>query len=235
MWMPVIDDLTFSLQTEHVLRGQGLDPARVRPEIAAAAQDVLDEAQSLFAPAATYVTLPVTEFQHQQVILEGGAVFEGPLVVRALAGATEAALAVCTVGSALDVRVSELFSGGDPVRALALDGAGIAAVGFVARMTNEWICENASKNGLRTGMRAEPGQEGWSIKQQRVLFGLVPAEEIGIRLTESCLMLPRKSLSFVVGLGPEMQADAVACDFCSKRERCRWRSRASEYHSTYQR
>jgi hypothetical protein len=226
MLMPVIDDLQFSLQTEHVLRGQGIDPARARPEIAAAAQGVLDEAQSLLAPAAVYVTLPVAGFQHQQVILEGGTVFEGPLVARALAGATEVALAVCTVGAALDERVTVLFSGGDPVRALALDGAGIAAVGAVALMADERICEQASTRGLRTGMRAEPGQEGWPIKQQRELFSLVPAGEISVRLTESCLMLPRKSLSFAVGLGPEMRAAAVVCDFCSKRERCRWRARA---------
>jgi hypothetical protein len=38
-------------------------------------------------------------------------------------------------------------------------------------------------------------------------------------------MLPRKSVSFALGLGPDMQADAVPCDFCSKRERCRWRVR----------
>jgi len=74
-------------------------------------------------------------------------------------------------------------------------------------------------------MRAEPGQEGWPIQQQRVLFDLLPAGEIGVRLTASYLMLPRKSLSFVVGLGPEMQPDAVTCDFCSKRERCAWRVR----------
>lgn len=226
--MPIVDDVQFALQTEHVLRGQGLDPARVRPEIAAAAQAVLDEAQSLIAPAAVYVTLPVADFQHQRVTLEGGTSFEGPLAARALAGATEVALAVCTVGAALDERVTALFGGGDPVRALALDGAGIAAVAAVAWMVNERICEQASTRGLRTGMRAEPGQEGWPIRQQRELFSLVPAEEIGVRLTESCLMLPRKSLSFAVGLGPEMRADAAACDFCSKRERCRWRARAVE-------
>jgi hypothetical protein len=56
-----------------------------------------------------------------------------------------------------------------------------------------------------------------------ILFDLLPAREIGVQLTESCLMLPRKSVSFAVGLGSEMQADATACDLCSKRDHCRWR------------
>ncbi|RLC95865.1 MAG: hypothetical protein DRI77_09365, partial [Chloroflexi bacterium] len=158
----------------------------------------------------------------QRAAFDGGVAFEGPLVARALAGATQVALAVCTVGAALDERVSVLWAK-DPVRALALDGAGIGAVELVARLAGERVREEAERRGLRIGMRAEPGQEGWPIQQQRVLFGLLPASKIDVQLTESCLMLPRKSLSFVVGLGPEMQPDAVTCDFCSKRERCQWR------------
>ena len=225
----VITDFELQLEAAHVLRGQGIDPSRARPEVVAAAQSVLDEAQALFAPAAIYTTLLVSDFQHQRVTLEGGAVFEGSLVARALAGATEVALAVCTAGPAVDERVAMLFNAGNPVRALALDGAGIAAVGGVARMAAERICDQASTRGLRAGMRAEPGQEGWPLRQQRVVFSLVSAERIGVRLTESCLMLPRKSISFVVGLGPEMRADAVSCDFCSKRERCHWRAREADH------
>ncbi len=229
MSVSIVTDFSFSLEVEHVLRGQGVDPDRARPRLFETARDVLDEARSLLAPAALYMTLPVREFKDQQVTLDisavsdGSAIFEGPLVARALMGATEVALAVCTVGSALDERTSALFAE-EPVRAMALDGAGIGAVELIARLIGERVRDEAEARGLRIGMRAEPGQEGWEIWQQRVLFGLLPAAEIGVQLTDSCLMLPRKSLSFVVGLGPQMRPDAVTCDFCSKRERCQWRS-----------
>ncbi len=219
----ILTDFQPSLEVTHVLRGQGVDPARARPDIVAAARGVLDKAQALLAPAALYVTLPVRDFQRQRVVLEGGEVFAGPLVARALAGATEVTLAVCTIGPALEEQVSALFSAGDMVRALALDGAGIAALGEVSGTVVARIRDEAAARGLGTGMRASPGQEGWPIEQQRVFFDLILAEEIGVRLTESCLMLPCKSISFVIGLGPEMRPDAVTCDFCSKRERCRWR------------
>ncbi len=225
MSVTVVTDFSLSLEVEHVLRGQGIDPGRARPELFAMARDVLDEARSLIAPAALYTLLPVHEFEHQRATLDGGAVFEGPLVARALAGAEEVALAVCTVGPALDERVAVLFAE-EPVRAMALDGAGIGAVGLVAQLIGERVREEAEARGSRIGMRAEPGQEGWEIWQQRVLLGLLPTEEISVQLTDSCLMLPRKSLSFAVGLGPEMRPDAVTCDFCSKRERCQWRTRS---------
>ena len=223
--VPSVADFRLSLEVAHVLQGQGIDPQRARPDVVAVAESVLDEAQALLSPAVTCTVLPVRDFRHQTVVLDGQMTFEGPLVARALAGATQVALAVCTIGAALEQRSAALFAAGDMLRALALDGAGNAAVGQLSMAVMARIREAASARGLGSGMRASPGQEGWPIQQQRVLFGLVPAGEISVQLTESCLMLPRKSVSFVVGVGPEMRPDAVTCDFCSKRERCRWRVR----------
>lgn len=224
--MPFVTDFEISLEAPQVLRGQGIDdPQRASSGAVAVAQQVLGEAQSLLAPAAMYVIVPVHAFRHQTVVLDGGATFEGPLVAQALAGATEVALAVCTIGAALEERSQAQFAAGDSLQALALDGAANAAVGAVSMAVLSRICDEASARGLATGMRASPGQEGWPIQQQRVLFGLVPAGEIGVCLTDTCLMLPRKSVSFAIGLGPQMRPDAVACDFCSKRERCHWRVR----------
>jgi hypothetical protein len=223
MPMPVITDFPLALDAARVLQGQGLDPARARPEIVAAAQEALGEIQALLAPVALYDTVPVRGFRNHTVILEDGASLAGRLVAQALAGATEIALGVCTIGAALEARVGALFAAGNPLRALALDGAAIAALGRISQAVGERICADAGARGLRTGMRVSPGQEGWPLEQQLILFDLLPAQEIGVKLTGSCLMLPRKSVSFAVGLGPEMQADATACDLCSKRDHCRWR------------
>jgi len=111
----------------------------------------------------------------------------------------------------------------DPVKALALEGAGVALLRQVSEVVARRIREEASSRGWGSGMRAQPGQEGWPIRQQAVVFDLLPAERIGVRLTGSALMLPRKSVSLAIGMGPDMRPDGVACDLCSKRERCPWR------------
>jgi len=218
-----VTDFQISLEASQVLEGQGIPPTQASAPLQAAAQDVIDEAHGLLSPAAMYTILPVRHFEHEQVVLDIGASFSGSLVARALTGATEVALAVCTIGPALEERMSTLFAEGESVRAVALEGAGIAAVRQVTNLVGVRICDAATARGLSVGMRASPGQEGWSIQQQRLLFGLIPAGQIGVRLTSSCLMVPRVSVSFVIGLGPDMRADAVPCDFCSKRERCQWR------------
>jgi hypothetical protein len=157
--MSPITDIQPSLELAHVLRGQGIDdPDRAAPGVVAVAQQVLDEAQALLAPAAMYTVLPVHDLYHQTVSLDGGVAFEGPLVARALAGAREVALAVCTIGPALEERVTALFAAGHTLQALALDGAGTAAIGEVSRMIGARICDAASARELSVGMRASPGQ-----------------------------------------------------------------------------
>ncbi len=226
--LTVVAGVQVSLEVAHILEGQGIPPSQASPPVVAVAQEVLEEAQSLLAPAALYTLLPVRAVEHEQILLDGGAVFAGPLAARALAGAAELAVVVCTIGSALEERSAALFAAGQPLQGLAMDGAGTAAVGQLAGKVGVRICDEATARGLSVGMRASPGQEGWPITQQRALFDLLPAETIGVRLTDSCLMLPRKSVSFVFGLGPDIRADAVPCDFCSKRERCRWRRQKTD-------
>jgi hypothetical protein len=214
--------MSISLNADEVLRGQGIDPGRARRGLIAPAEGIIDELSDLLDPAAVYDVLSVEDFHHKTIELEGGASFEGPLAARALAGAKKVALAVCTIGPALEQRTKELFAD-DPVRAMALDGAGIAALRKISDVIIADVREMAEKHGWGSGMRAQPGQEGWSIRQQRVIFEHLPTDEIGVTLTDSCLMIPRKSVSFVIGMGPDMRPDAVACDFCSKRGRCPWR------------
>ncbi len=213
------------LSPEDVLRGQGIDPERARPALRTTAEEAARGLEDLLEPAAVLDVVGVEDFHHKTIDLEGGHSFEGPLAARALAGAEEVALAVCTIGLALEERMKALFSE-DPMQAMALDGAGVAALGKVSDAAIARIREMAHERSLGSGMRAQPGQEGWSIWQQKILFDLLPADDIGVRLTDSCLMIPRKSVSFAIGIGPDMRPDAVACDFCSKRDRCQWRVKA---------
>jgi hypothetical protein len=238
-----LSNIDISLDAKAVLEGQGIDPARARPGLVESAEAILPTLPDLLDGAAIYDILPVLSgsaelsgsdklsgsvelsWDHKTIRLEGGLTFEGPLVARALKGAEKVAIAVCTIGPALEAAVKELFAD-DPVQAMALDGAGVAALREVSWVVIDEVRGIAADRGWGSGMRAQPGQEGWSIWQQRAIFGHLPGDEIGVRLSDSCLMVPQKSVSFVIGMGPGMRPDAVACDFCSRRERCHWRVRA---------
>jgi hypothetical protein len=214
-------DFTIDLQVDQVLQGQGIDPAKASAKLIEPVEAVLAEVKPLLEPAALYGTLPVIGFEHRCITFEGGT-FEGELVARAMAGASEINLALCTIGPKLDERVVELM-GTNAMQALALEGAGTAAIRVVSNAVAERVTAALESRGLKAGMKAQPGQEGWPIEQQRLFFSLIPAEQINVQLTDSCLMLPRKSVTFAIAAGKQMCADADPCDFCTKRDRCKWR------------
>jgi hypothetical protein len=226
--MTNLTEFRIALSEVDVLRGQGMDPDRARPPLISAARSILQEVDELLAPAACYRILAVETVEGQRIRLTGGAILEGPLVARGLTGAREVALALCTLGPALERRVSDYFTA-DPVRAMALDGAGIAALAQVSRNIREEIGAQASSRGWGTGISISPGQEGWPLLQQRTLFQLLAAASISVQLTESCLMVPRKSVSFAIGMGENLCADKTSCDCCSKKDRCGWRAREGSY------
>ena len=217
----LVEIFEFSLGIEDVLRGQGIDPARASKRLAETAESVIEEAHELLKPAAIYSVVRVNNFEHQQVTFEGG-IFEGSLVARSMAGADHLTIAVCTIGENIDNRVEGMMKN-DPVAAIALDGAGIAALRKVSQTVEDIISAEACELDLTLGMRAQPGQEGWPIEQQREVFRVLPVEKIGVRLTESCLMLPRKSVSFVIPRGKDLTDSIAPCDLCSKKTRCEWR------------
>lgn len=217
----LVSEFDFKLTREDVLKGQGIDPARASNRLYESAESVLEEAHLLLEPAALYAVTRVTEFNHQSIKFEGGT-FEGPLVAKAMAGAEHLNIAACTIGKGLEDAVGKMMSE-NPIKAVALDGAGIAAIRKVSQTVEDIISKEACEIETSLGMRAQPGQEGWPIEQQRELFSILPGDEIGISLTESCLMIPRKSVSFVIPRGKGLSSSVVPCDFCSKRNRCEWR------------
>ena len=55
--------------------------------------------------------------------------------------------------------------------------------------------------GLVTSRRFSPGYCDWDISQQKTLFRAVGRDSAGGHSTEGCLMIPRKSISGIIGIG----------------------------------
>jgi hypothetical protein len=192
--------LTVPLRREGVLhflgyRGRGAP----RPRTEDVLGRVLEEARALVAPRGLFR-------------IEGARCAEA-LGLKPRPG-LELALGLVTIGFALERRVTDLLAGGETTRALLLDAAGSAAAEEAADDLERRI------HTRRIPRRVSPGYGAWPLTAQRALFRLLPHEEIEVRLLPSCLMAPRKSVSFAVWLMPENEADipeecrAGRCETC---------------------
>ena len=110
--------------------------------------------------------------------------------------AAKAALCLCTIGPELEGTVARLMSGGDMLRGLVLDWLGSEAVAGVSKQAEAWLKKEGTALGLWPGKRFAPGYKGWDVSGQKIIFAVLPAAKIGVRLTESFMMIPRKSYSF---------------------------------------
>ncbi len=118
----------------------------------------------------------------------------------------------------LETRVSELFAEGDSIAAFVLDAVGSAAVFNAFGHVAHRILGEETRRGWKTGVCLHPGQSYWDISGQKTVFKVVPAERIGLQLLESCFMVPQKSQSAVIPLGPDLkvlnQPDESYCRDC---------------------
>ena len=120
---------------------------------------------------------------------------------------------VCTIGRGLERQVTRYSRSGEPLRGTLLDGIGTAAVDTLAQEVCRCIAKEVKARGLQAGSPVNPGMPGLPITEQANLLKLTGAEEIGVSLTSSGIMVPRKSTSLVISIGGEMATWSQA-DIC---------------------
>jgi hypothetical protein len=222
----VIRDFELCLDVDSVLRSLGADPDVVRRRRSSAltvAEQAVAKGTPLLQPVVAWASFAVTEFRHERLRLGEAGHLSGPLIAEHLHAAQSVTVAVCSIGAALEQAASECFSD-DPAMSLALDGLGSAAVDLLGTEMCQRVDEKAGAEGLRTTVPLSPGLVGWPVAAgQRQLFALLSPAPAGVRLTEGSMMVPKKSTSMVIGIGPDVEHAGESCDYCSMATTCRFR------------
>jgi len=98
--------------------------------------------------------------------------------------------------------------------AIALDAVGTVAGRFLSNYIQSLVCQEAKEQNFQTTKYFSPGSGNWDISQQKNIFQIIPADKIGVKLTESYMMVPKKSLSWVIGIGKEIIIPSKGNDSC---------------------
>lgn len=188
--------------------GIGAPAAAAAGKVSKALDAALEESKDLIVPKAICVTAAGADLHGSEMFTD----------------LEKVAFCVCTIGPALEERVTVLSRDGDILAAVVLDAIGSAAAEAVARYANDRIDEVAAAEGLKTSCRASPGYGDWDVKEQKALFTLVPAGRIGVTLTANSMMVPRKSVSFAVHIAedPVRLRSESSCRNCDM-ETCPYR------------
>jgi len=198
----------------------GLD----RPGLRRRLSTVVEDMEAVAAPVACYGAYPIERILHERLQLVGGTrIGCGPLT-SVIAGAEELYVAVCTLGGALDERIRAYRDADRYLEMLLLDELGTWAVDQVRTQLYERVRAELGERGWHLSSSLSPGESTWPIREQRIVFRLLDAAEIGVTLGAGDLMNPFKSLSLVFGAGAQkLGTEGLSrCHFCSIRDRCRY-------------
>lgn len=139
----------------------------------------------------------------------------GRIISRQLRGSEAFAFFVATAGAEFEDYQMRLKDDDDMVRTFIADAFGSVTAERTADIMEEDLQSEISARGWMHTNRFSPGYCGWHVSEQQRLFPLLGVERpCGVRLTDSSLMVPIKSVSGVIGLGPKVRKLEYSCGLC---------------------
>lgn len=129
---------------------------------------------------------------------------------------------LCTAGPEISTRSRQCMAEGDPLKGYIYDMLGSIVVDAAGDMMQHQLQKSVISAGEKTTIRFSPGYCGWHVSEQHKLFRLIPDNFCGIRLTDSALMDPVKSISGIIGIGKNVRNDLTNCSLCEMKD-CSYR------------
>lgn len=136
-----------------------------------------------------------------------------------LDGCGEAYLMAATLGIGPDRLIARAQAAGAMARAMALQAAAAAMIEALCDTVNAHLAAQALQRGQYLRPRFSPGYGDFPLTCQPGLFRLLDVQRrIGVTLTDSCMMIPTKSVTAVVGLCERVATHPDKCAACERRD-----------------
>ena len=200
------------LDRRETLRYLGGSGVKINAEM----ERLMDECESQLLESAR------PRFIYKTVALPYPELTAGEDIRRHLRGCTRAAVLAATLGTEVDrlIRVAQID---DMAKAVVLDSMAGVAVEQVCDQIDALIAKKYPDCFLT--YRYSPGYGDYPIELQGAFLRLLDApRKIGLSLSESCMLIPSKSVTAVIGLSDSpLEQTRRGCAVCSLRETCNYR------------
>ena len=148
----------------------------------------------------------------------------GEDIQKHLAGCNGCILLGCTLGAGVDT-ASRVACACDMAYAVVLDALASVLAEAVAEQAEQMLREQVQAQGRFLTGRFSPGYGDWPIAVQNDLVRLLDApRKIGLCATPSHLMVPRKSITAILGVAEHpVTGKRAGCAHCTLRDKCSYR------------
>lgn len=137
-----------------------------------------------------------------------------PIITKRVKTAATVAFFICTIGHQIEEWSKSKLTNGDLVSSFIIDQIGSELVERLADWMESQLDTIIAPLGWKRTNRYSPGYCGWSVSEQKKLFSFFPPHPCGVTLTNSSLMIPIKSISGIIGIGPHAVLKDYECSLC---------------------
>lgn len=221
--------MNITIDKTEVLRYLGCTGQTIDQTTECAVSEGISELLAAAKPRYTYriFDTKLLPEQDEARLTGSGVVLCGKDIVRHLKHSPKCALLGATLGIEADnlIRVAQNTG---MLKAVVLDACATDFIEKVCDKAEEEIKAFAEKEGFSTTFRYSPGYGDLPLEvQPSVCAALDTVRRIGVTVSDSLIMIPRKSVTAIIGFTTETVEKTAPCESCTMREKCEFRKRGT--------
>lgn len=211
-----------------VLRYLGHNDQQINPELDAMIIECMLQMSEAASPRLTRKTFGIKLLPDGVLLEKTGIHLRGNDIREHLNGCSQVEVIAATLGIQADNLIRQ-YESTDLTRSLVLDACATQLIEQYCDGIEEYVCRESSRHGLVAVPRFSPGYGDLPLDVQPRFLALLDAgKKIGLTCTDSFIMLPRKSVTALIGLtgdGKIPQSARTACNNCPVNLTCKFRKR----------
>ncbi|MCP4649388.1 MAG: methionine synthase [PVC group bacterium] len=164
-------------------------------------EQYIDQALSVITLKGAAVRIDITDFSDALVSLTNGSVLASRDLAEFLSGSKEVLFMGATSGLEIMRLITENAEGKDVTAAVVFDAVASemtdAALGW---MMNYFNNELRRENKVLTKRRFSAGYGDFGLENQKLICDLLEMEKLGVKVSETSILIPEKSVTAVAGI-----------------------------------
>jgi len=159
------------------------------------------DASSLIHLKGAGLRAPITEIESDKIILPDGVEFKSRQLAKLLANCSEIVLMGATAGQEIMDAIEKDATGANVTRGIVLDAAASETVDASLDWIMDYFNQSLRRENRRLlGKRYSAGYGDLFLETQKTVHRLLKLDRIGIEITESCMLVPEKSVTAITGI-----------------------------------
>jgi len=206
--MPVLffESISIPIPYREIYRRLGFTSGvtKISPPQREEMQRHIKDAASLIQLKGVGLRVPIQEIKGSEVSLVEGLVFESQHLARFLRNCSQIVLMAATAGTGILDAIEKDIEGSNVTHGVVLD----ATASEMVDASLDWIMDYFNRTLLRENRRLlrkrySAGYGDLPLETQKTMYQLLQLDRIGVQITESCILVPEKSVTAITGIRQE--------------------------------